>query len=216
MTNRQEQIERENRAARLVEARKRSGFGGVRKVSKLFGWNENNYKSHESGRNGFGIVDAKKYAKAYGTSLQWLYFGQGQPEDRDEAEPIIAVDVPVISWISAGALGEQPGISDFSDFPTVPALDLPEGDWIALKVEGDSMNKISPPGSLIFVNRRDRRLAPNACYVVTDEDGNATYKRYRPDGSPPFQPASYIDIPAPEFRGAVTVIGRVRRSIIDM
>lgn len=216
MTNREEQLEREKRAERLVEARRRANVGGVRKVSNTFGWKENNYKSHESGRNGFGIVDAKRYARAYKVSLQWLYFGTGLPEDMDPDEPVTALDVPLVSWVSAGAMGEQPGVMDFADFQTISALDLPVGDWIALRVEGDSMNKISPPGSIIFVNRKDKRLAPNACYVVADEKGNATYKRYRPNDEPPFQPASYEDIPPPTFEGAVTVVGRVRRSIIEM
>ncbi|MCJ7996662.1 LexA family transcriptional regulator [Rhizobium cremeum] len=215
MSDRQEQIDREARAARLLEARKKTGIGGVRKVCARFGWNENTYKAHESGRNGFGTADARVYAKAFGVSYQWLYLGIGHPGDNDTAEPTVAVDVPLISWVSAGALGEQASVTSLSDFPTVSVLDLPDGDWIALRVEGDSMNKISPPGSIIFVNRRDRRLVPNGCYVVADEHGRATYKRYRPDDQPPFQPASYKEIPAPDFDGAVTVIGRVRRSIID-
>ncbi|TGT34763.1 transcriptional regulator, partial [Mesorhizobium sp. M8A.F.Ca.ET.165.01.1.1] len=34
--------------------------------------------------------------------------------------------------------------------------------------------------------------------------------------TPPFQPASYLDIPPPEREGAITIIGRVKRSMIDM
>ncbi|MFC3071513.1 S24 family peptidase [Shinella pollutisoli] len=215
MTNREEQIEREKRAARLAAARIHSKIGGIRKVSKHFGWNENKYKSHESGRNGFGIADAKRYAKAFKVNLKWLQFGIGQPDDAD-AEPVSIVDVPRISWVSAGQLTDQDGVSDFSEFPTEPAIDLPEGDWICLEVQGNSMNKISPPESLIFVNLRDKRLVSNACYVVCDETGAATYKRYRPSENPSFQPASYEDVPPPRFQGAVTVVGRVRRSLINM
>lgn len=78
------------------------------------------------------------------------------------------------------------------------------------------MNKISPPGSIIFVNRRDKRLAPNACCVVADEAGIATYKRYRPNDTPPFQPASYEEIAPLQRTGAISVVGRVKRSIIDL
>lgn len=207
--------ERQRRAERLVQARLRSKLGGVRKVSKIFGWNENTYKSHDSGRTSFGLNDARKYAKAYKVSAQWLFMGVGDPDDI-ETEPPSTADVPLVSWISAGALAEQPGVQSLEEFPTIPVIDLPEGDWIALRVEGNSMNKISPPDSIIFVNRRDRRLAPNACYVVADETGAATYKRYRPNDDPPFQPASYDDTPAPKLTGAVNVVGRVRRSVIDM
>lgn len=214
MTDRIEQFEKAERAKRLSQARVNAGFGGYRKLAQRFDWNENTYKGHEL-RGSFSLTDARKYARAFKVSLNWLFMGAGEPDDIDE-EPIKATDVPLISWISAGALGEHEGITELADFPTIPALDLPDGDWIALRVVGDSMNKISPPGSIVFVNRRDKRLAPNACYVVADEAGNATYKRYRPNDNPPFQPASYADIDAPEFQGAVTVIGRVKRSVIEM
>lgn len=210
-----EQFERAERAKRLQDARIRAGYGGVKSASAANGFNVNNYKAHEAGRNGFGISDAKRYAKAFKVSLNWLFFGTGMPEDID-IEPVTAIDVPLIPWISAGQLTEHDGVLDFNDFPTISALDLPDGDWIALRVSGNSMNKISPPESIIFANRKDKRLVANGCYIVADETGGATYKRYRPNEDPPFQPASYDDVDPPDFEGAVNVIARVRRSVIDM
>ena len=125
------------------------------------------------------------------------------------------VTVPLISWISAGQMTEQDGVVDFEDYPTVHAANLPPGEWTALRVDGASMNKISPPDSIVFVNMRDTQLVANALYVVADEAGQATYKRYEPEKSPPFQPASYKPVDPPEFEGAVRVIGRVRRSMIE-
>jgi SOS-response transcriptional repressor LexA len=208
-------FEKKQRAERLEQARRSAGFRGPKAVADRFGWNVNNYKAHEGGRNGFGIADAKNYAKAFGVNLKWLQFGVGNPDD-DDGDMTMMVDVPKISWISAGQLVEPVPIGELSDYPSVTTVDLPRGQWIALEVEGDSMNKISPPGSMIFVNVEDKRLVPNACYVVADETGAATYKRYRPNDNPPFQPASYEDIAPPSFKGIVQVIGRVRRSIIDM
>lgn len=217
MTNRLEQYERAKRAERLREARQAANIGGYRKLSQRFGWNENTYKAHEQGKSGFGVSDARKYAKAFKVSFNWLYLGTGAPSDADDDKfaPSL-IDVPRVSWVSAGQLKDQDGVTDFSDFPTEPAIDLPEGEWICLEVEGNSMNKISPPESLIFVNLRDKRLVSNACYVVCDEAGAVTYKRYRPNENPAFQPASYDDVPPPELKGAITVMGRVRRSIINM
>jgi SOS-response transcriptional repressor LexA len=215
MSKSADQFQRAERAERLKQARINSGFGGVKAVAKKFGWSVNTYKAHDSGQNGFSPADAKKYARAFGVSLQWLYFGTGAPEDID-VEPVSVTDVPLISAVSAGQLVSSDGVSDLSDFPTVPALDLPEGQWIALRVDGDSMNKISPPDSIVFANLRDRRLVHNACYIVTDEEGNTTYKRYRQNEEPPFQPASYHDVAPPKFKGTITVVGRVKRSIIEM
>lgn len=128
----------------------------------------------------------------------------------------IAEPVPLISWVSAGQLSDQPGLENFNDFPVLYAADLPPGRWIALRVDGTSMNKISPPESIVIVNLDDTRLVPNRCYVVADEAGAATYKAYDPKADPPFQPRSYLPTDPPQLVGAVRVIGRVYRTMLDM
>ena len=208
--------ERDAGAARLLQARLAAKLGSYRKLSKLFGWNENTYKAHEQGRSNFSKVDAREYAKAFNVSYQWLYLGIGSPDDPEPEETPTVSAVPLLTWVSAGQLAEDAVVEQWHDLKTIAAIDLPQGDWIALRVEGDSMNKISPPDSIILVNRRDRQLVHNGCYVITDEQGGATYKRYRANEEPPFQPASYHDVPPPHLVGAIKVIGRVRRSIIDM
>lgn len=53
--------------------------------------------------------------------------------------------VRLISWVSAGALLSPDAEVDTDDLPIVPEPGLdPNGDWIALRVDGDSMNRISP------------------------------------------------------------------------
>lgn len=124
--------------------------------------------------------------------------------------------VPRLSWVSAGALKPHITVENLGDWPSEAIANLPPGDWIALAVEGDSMDRISPPGSLILVNRRDRRLVANACYVIANEMGEATYKRYRPNPDR-FEPVSVNAAHEPIYPdNEPLVIGRVRRSIIDM
>lgn len=81
MRNDTEAQERIERAARLKMARQEAGLKGPKAVSELTGVDINRYKAHESGRNGFGIADAKIYAKAFGVSLQWLNFNIGSITD---------------------------------------------------------------------------------------------------------------------------------------
>lgn len=122
--------------------------------------------------------------------------------------------VPLVSWISAGALMNE-HLSD-EQLGSIEAAGLEPGDWIALRVKGDSMDRISPPDSIIFVDRRDKRLVPNACYVIADLDGDATYKRYRPDPAR-FEPVSTNTSLEPIFPDHdPVVVGRVKRSMIDM
>ncbi len=135
-----------------------------------------------------------------------------------------AVDDPaqvrgrLISWVSAGAMLQPDYQEEYSEedvrWVYAPDLDA-DGDWIVLRVDGDSMNRISPHDSLIFVNRKDRRLVPNACYVISDGEGGATYKRYRPPHT--WEPVSTN----PTHKALVLdrepeIIGRVKKTILTM
>ncbi len=145
------------------------------------------------------------------------FFGyEFRPSGDDSFSNPVAEPVKVISWVSAGQLCDQPTIEDFEDFPTIYAADLPPGRWIALTVDGTSMNKISPPSSVILVNLNDTRLVANRCYVVADETGAATYKAYDPKADPPFQPRCYLETKPPVFHGEVRVVGRVYRTMLTM
>ena len=139
-------------------------------------------------------------------------------DDNFAPDAATVIAVPQISWVSAGALALPDAEIETQDHPIVlePGLD-PDGDWIALRVDGDSMNRISPHDSIIFVNRRDRRLVPNACYVIGDGDGGATYKRYRPPNS--WEPVSTNPVHKPFELASGTepdIIGRVRKTILAM
>jgi transcriptional regulator with XRE-family HTH domain len=132
-------------------------------------------------------------------------------ENYDAPDEGVAVAVPLISWVSAGALALPDTVLDFDDVPHVyfPNLD-PRGDWIALRVDGDSMNLAVRHNSIIFVNRNDKKLVPNLLYVVGDGEGGATFKRYRPPNL--FEPYSTL----PHFKTFVVpegqdpdIIGRV-------
>jgi transcriptional regulator with XRE-family HTH domain len=127
-----------------------------------------------------------------------------------------AQSVPVISWVQAGGMHDPGVVLDAGECEAFATGPLPSGDWIALRVEGDSMDRISPPESVILVNRREKRLVPNACYVIADESGAATYKRYRPSPDR-FEPVSINPAHEPIFPdGKVSIIGRVRRTILEM
>lgn len=138
------------------------------------------------------------------------------PAYTPDAEGIPTITIPHVSWVSAGGLMRE----DISDEAkgTIRAADLPaKGDWIALTVVGDSMDRISPPDSIIFVDRKDKRLVPNACYVIADyEGGEATYKRYR-SGPMRFEPVSTNAAHEPIFpENDPVIVGRVKRTILDM
>lgn len=171
------------------------------------GWSQSKISRIETGKTPYDEHDLGDAAKAYQTA----------PWQLIEVNPMVeggAVIVPLISWVSAGAMMREDVADEALGELTV--LDLPPGDWIALKVVGDSMDRVSPPDSTIFVDRRDRQLVPNALYVIADDEGNATYKRYRPGPPRRFEPVSVNPVHEPIFiEDDPLVVGRVKRSVLD-
>lgn len=171
-------------------------------------------RSRESGGEiGGTVLKVKQVAKAMKVSPEWLATGEG--DETDGWLPSVD-QVPLISWVSAGHLSDQDGVTSLDEYPRVHVADLPPGRWIALRVSGTSMNKISPPESVIIVNLDDHRMISGKCYVITDETGAATYKAFDPQAQPNFQPRSYVDQTAPDLVGEIRVIGRVYRTMLDL
>lgn len=204
-------------AIRLEQARKARGFDEAIRAAEFFGWNYDTYIQHERGVRGISRA-ADRYAEAFRVSAGWLLTGEGRgPDPAFGQSHVLAPSIPIISWVSAGVLANNGPMDEV--LGTVFVADLPKGNWIALRVEGDSMDRISPPDSIILVNRDEKSLIPFACYVISDERGRATYKRYRPDPVR-FEPVStnpaHEPIFSPSTDNAPVVIGRVRRSIYNL
>lgn len=152
----------------------------------------------------------KKLAAVLQTTTDWLLTGSGSHNQQDQ--PAV---VPLISWISAGRMSFPDISDDIIRMITEGNLDQ-NGDWIALKVVGDSMDRISPPDSIIFVDRSDKTLVPNACYVISTDGGEATYKRFRPNPMR-FEPVSTNPSHEPIYpMREPLIVGRVKKTILDM
>ncbi|QRM36969.1 hypothetical protein F3X89_03855 [Rhizobium rhizogenes] len=199
---------------RLKEARRHAGFATAIEAAASLGIRYPTYAAHENGSRGV-VRAAEQYSRRYRVSLDWLLRGIGAgPGEVDEIVSDRAIDVPLLSTISAGDL-QRDDIADEAK-GVITVGQLPDGDWIALEVVGDSMDRISPPNSVIIVNRADKRLVPNACYVIADENGEATYKRYRPSPDR-FEPVSTNSSHEPIFPdNTPPVVGRVKMSILKM
>lgn len=124
---------------------------------------------------------------------------------------------PLYSWVSAGRMISQEGLRKSDVKKYVLADGLPKGDWIVLTVDGDSMDRVAPDGSFIFVNKSDQRLINDKFYVFGTPDGEATFKRYRTGNPPRLQPFSTNpDHETIVPTGEITVLGRVGRVIHDL
>ena len=186
----------------IAAVRKRVGLK-IEELAERAGLSTTYVWRMERGERNVSLKNLQKLADALGVA----------PSDLIESKPV--ADVPILSWVSAGMMARDDVQQDVVGEIRMSDLD-PRGEWMALRVEGDSMDRISPPGSLILVDLTDKALVPNACYIITDGDNQATYKRFR-SNPPRFEPVSTNPSHQPILPdGEPAVIGRVRRSLIDM
>jgi transcriptional regulator with XRE-family HTH domain len=186
----------------ITVVRKRAGLK-IEELAEKTGLSATYISRMERGERNVSLKNLQKMAEALGVA----------PSELIEQKPV--ADVPILSWVSAGMMARDDVQQDVIGEIRMYDLD-PRGEWIALRVEGDSMDRISPPGSLILVDLTDKALVPNACYIITDSDNQATYKRFRSNPSR-FEPVSTNPSHDPIYPdGEPAVIGRVRRSLIDM
>lgn len=202
-------------AERLRWARARAGYRGAKEAAEAFGFNYSNYSGHENGGRNPSRANAQRYAKAFKVRWEWLHLGLGDPlEEPRIRRPVVSV--PLISWVSAGRMTLGETILADATLTHIEVADLPDGDWAALEVEGDSMDRLAPHGSTIIVNRADKILRHERFYVMGTEEGETTFKRYRanPDRLQPF--STNPDHETIPLTGGELVFGRLRRVIIDL
>lgn len=200
-----------------VEAGYKSASAAWRENQRALGVGKDLFISNSNGNRDVSKASAETYSRVFGRDPAWYLYEKSFDLKLERFQPV-SVGAPLISWVSAGAL-LQPDVQAYvEDEPIVYAPDLDSnGDWIALRVDGDSMNRISPHDSIIFVNRKDRKLVPNACYVIGDGEGGATYKRYRPPNT--WEPVStnkaHKPMELPDGQEP-DIIGRVKKTVLSM
>lgn len=133
-------------------------------------------------------------------------------------EPKVS-QIPLLDTVTAGKLRAPSSQIPVEDVPLLAFADLGRGEFFALTVQGDSMDRISPDGSVIVVNQADRTLVSGKAYVISQR-GEATFKLWRPD-PPRFAPHSTNPVHEPIFVKSKTdaermVVGRVKRSVLDL
>lgn len=132
--------------------------------------------------------------------------------------PNAASQVPILDWVTAGKLAEPRSQIPAEDVPLLAFADLGHGEFFGLKVTGTSMDRLSPEGSIIIVNRADKTLVSGKCYVFAVR-GETTYKRWAGGDVPRLAPYSFDPIHEPIFvkkKRDLEVIGRVKRTVLDL
>ncbi len=84
--------------------------------------------------------------------------------------------VPLIGITSAGRWREAVQMP-LGSLPVPPGRASP--DAFALEIMGDSMDVLIPDGGHVVVDPRDKELRDGKCYLIQNDDAEATVKRYR-------------------------------------
>jgi hypothetical protein len=124
--------------------------------------------------------------------------------------------IPLLGKVSPGRLLATEQISAEDVERVMTFADLPDGNWVALWVEDDSMNRVAPPRALILVNLSDKELVNGKYYVFIGLSGKASFKLYR---SNPARLESQSTNPEHETvfpDRELVVVGRVHRAVIDL
>lgn len=177
------------------------------KLSELTGLSPTYITRLENGKRNLSVKNMMLFASALGVQPHTLI-------TKSSADPKVT-EIPVLSWVQAGAFAEAIPEFDLSDCERVPVVNASNPHLFALKVRGTSMNAIAPDNSHIVVNPLDKDLIDGCYYVVILED-ETTFKRYNAEPAR-LEPVSYDPVHKTIFpKNGTEVVGRVIKVVNDL
>lgn len=132
-------------------------------------------------------------------------------ESKNPSQPML---LPIVGLVSAGAWRE--GFEQVMGYMPSPDKALSAKAFVVL-VEGDSMDKVAMSGDGIIVDPTDLDLCNGKYYVVRNEAGETTFKRYR-EGPARLEPCSTNPNHQTIYPGQdmFTIVGRARKRVADL
>lgn len=131
----------------------------------------------------------------------------------------IARKVQILDHVPAGKLRQAMSQVANDDNPHVVVGGLENGEFIALTVDGDSMDKLVPHGAKIVVDTTDTTLVSGKPYVFAGRDGYSL-KLWKPN-PPRWAPYSTnpdhepIYLKSKEIAQKM-VVGRAKKAVLDL
>lgn len=175
-------------AERLKTAREVSGYPNAKVAAEAMGVKVATYIQHENGTRGLPAGRADRYARFFRTSPEWLLFGKeiGRPTEPAQLGPQVSIQ----GEVAAGVFKERMEFpeDEWTTFTGRADCDVPLSQRFGLRVAGDSMDIIYPPGSILECARYwGDTIIPNGKRVIvqrTHENGTVetTVKEYLVDG----------------------------------
>lgn len=206
-----------DKADRLRKAIQDSNLS-MREICDRYGWNYNTFKSNANGSMSFSFEKAMVYAGRLKVRAEWLYSGAGAMRQESKSNRPEASEVPILGWVQAGQMGDITAMHDLAEVEIAITEHLGPGEWFATTVVGDSMDRVSPEGSRIFVNATERDPVSGGFYLFSHR-GETTYKRFYDEPVKRLEPYSTNPSNKTIFltrTEAWTIVGRVHRTVFNL
>jgi phage repressor protein C with HTH and peptisase S24 domain len=171
------------RGDRLRIARERR-FRSARQAAKAIGMAPSTYGAHERaedpGGRDYGPNEAKRYARRFGVSTEWLLIGKGKGPDEagpEEPEPETP-KVSVVGYVGAGSEAHFYEVAQGDHDEVEPPYGSTE-DTVAVEIRGNSLGTIFNRW-LVFYDDVRRPVTPDLIgelCVVGLQDGRVLIKQ---------------------------------------
>lgn len=173
----------ETAAERLKSTRERAGYQTAKDAAEAMGVAVPTYIQHENGTRGFPATRAERYAKFFRVTPEYLLYGKASVKP---AAPGLGPTLYIKGVVAAGVWrdAEHWDEADWQTFTGAPDVVAPLNDRYGLKVEGDSMNELYPPGTVLeCVRHWGRDPIPSGKRVIVqrwrqDDGYETTVKEY--------------------------------------
>lgn len=217
-------------AERLKGAREKAGYPSAKLAAEAMGVSVATYIQHENGTRNFPSDRAQRYARFFRTTPEWLLYGRELGERTTPAE--LGPSIPIQGAVAAGIWRERMEYdeSEWESFTGAPGISAPMSHRFGLRIEGDSMDLLYPPGTIVeCVRYWGDDPIPNGKRVVVQrerDDGQVetTIKEYFEDkdsviwlvprsSNPAFQAPFRCDQPEPgivDIRVVALVVASTR------
>lgn len=217
-----------DRADRLKQARIRAGYTAAKAAAEALGVSPSTYAQHENGIRGFNNDLAARYAAFFRVPVEWIVLGT-QRNDPDTFIPL-GPRLYVKGEVAAGVWREawEFAPDEWEVFTGRADISAPQRQRFGLRVRGESMNMIYPPGTILeCVQFTDQEIENGKRVIVkrTRDDGGVetTVKEFLTDGegrvwlvprstNPAFQTPIRADEPSQGI-AAIEILGIVVASI---
>ncbi len=170
----------EEASDRLREARRKAGYKTATAASEAFGWPASSYASSENGHRGITATKAQRYARAFGTTAEWLLYGENEPEQVPSPQPHppksnTTFMFPVHGSLRGGSEDYLKASDECIDRVTAPPSLVDIKGAYAIYMPGTSMEPRYHEGETLFVNpKKLPRPGEYAAILHTDQPATSS------------------------------------------